>query len=76
MNDIINNTQEAIVFGQSMNEAMMEEMKRGQKLWYAMSKAAVKDKNWEAASELSFKSQLCREAVEAYNGTLKLRGQV
>jgi len=75
MNDILNNTEEAIIFGQSMNEDMMEEMKRGQKMYRVMSKLATKEQDWDKASKVAFKAQLCREAVEAYNGTLKLRNQ-
>jgi len=76
MNDmIIKNTKEAIIFGQSMNEEMKAEMIRGQKLYHAQSKIARKENRWQDASDLAFKSQLCREAVEAFNGTLKLRGQ-
>lgn len=75
MNDIINNTKEAIIFGQSMNQAMMEEMQRGQKLYHDLSKIAREENRWQDASDLAYKAQLCREAVEAFNGTLKLRGQ-
>ena len=71
---MIHNTEEAMIFGQSMNEDMKNEMLRGQKLFHAMTKTATKEKNWEKASEYSFRCQLCREAVEAFNGTLKLRG--
>ena len=75
MNDIINNTQEAIIFGQSMNQEMMEEMNRGQKLYLIQSVQARKENRWDDASILAFKSQLCRETVEAFNGTMKLRYQ-
>jgi len=73
MNDIpFKNTQEAIVFGQSMSEEMKDKMIRGQKQWHNISNEAVKKDDWDTASVASFNSQLCREAVEAFNGTLKL----
>lgn len=70
------NTREAILFGQSMNDSMVTELERGQKLYaFIALKAAKVERNWTKASMNSTMSQLCREAIEAHNGTLKLREQ-
>jgi len=71
----MNNTQEAIVFGQSMNEEMKNEMIRGQKMYHAKSIQLRSEGKFQEGMDIAFKAQLCREAVEAFNGTLKLRGQ-
>ncbi len=68
------NTNEAIVFGQNMNEAMKDELANKQKMFMEMFEEYMEEEKWQDASDIALNSQLCRESIEAFNGELTCDG--
>lgn len=66
---MFNNTEEAIEYGKRMSAKMVPVMKEFQLIHFNMSKSLLKRKKYDAAMTIGFKSQLYREAIEAFNGT-------
>ena len=65
-------TNEAYEYGLKASNRHIEKLSVLQKAYAARVKQCIEEEHWNIAAVYATKSQFCREAIEAHNGTLVL----